>query len=139
MKLRLSHYGLAVSSLALAPLFAYGVTAIHAQGKSSAETVALVNTKAIYKTEVLQDLTEGMQWTLQLDENDGKNIGDILPGYKVGKSGARTIVAITKPGKKLAPDQVMRVDQKTGQVLGVFALSQILKEQKDQTTGGKKP
>ena len=76
MKLRLSHYGLAVSSLALAPLFAYGVTAIHAQGKSSAETVALVNTKAIYKTEVLQDLTEGMQWTIQLDENDGKNIGN---------------------------------------------------------------
>lgn len=136
MKLRLSHYGLAVSSLALAPLFVYGVTEIHAQGKNSAETVALVNTKANYKTEVLQDLTEGTQWIIPLDENDGKNIGDVLGGYKVGKVGARTIVVVPKSGKDLSPDQILRVDPTNGKVLEVFARSQILKE---QTNGGKKP
>ena len=132
MKLRLSHYGLGVSSLALVPMIAFGINSLHAQGKNSAEIVATVDARANYKIEVMQDLENSLQWTIQLNENEGQNIGDILPGYKVGKLGARTILAINKPGKTSAPDQVMRVDQRTGQVLEIFSSNQLLKEQKQE-------
>ena len=132
MKPRLSHYGLCVSSLALVPMIAFGINSLHAQGKNSAEIVATVDTRANYRIDVTQDLENSLQWTIQLNENEGQNIGDILPGYKVGKIGARTIVAIPKPGKKLAPDQIMRVDQTTGKVLEIFSLTQLLKEQKKE-------
>ena len=132
MKLRLSHYGLGVSSLALVPMIAFGINSLHAQGKNSAEVVATVDARANYKIDVTQDLADQLYWNIPLDVNDGQKIGDTLGGYKVGKLGARTIVVVPKPGKKLAPDQVMRVDQTTGKVLEIFSLTQLLKEQKQE-------